>query len=116
LQVHHLDGVESHLDSHNLIRTCRSCNQLADRILKAAGWGTKTRQYNPAGKGARSLGAWMAAVMTVTGQAPQMDLREAIDLIHNTPPSERSAFASEIWRRRRARGTDRWTEGEEVPF
>jgi hypothetical protein len=61
----------------------------------------------------------MAAVMTVTGQAPQMGLQEAIDLIHNTPPSDRSAFASQIWRRRRARyGPRGRAEGalERVPF
>jgi hypothetical protein len=44
LQVHHLDEAESHLDSHNLIHNCRSCHQLTDRVLKAAGCGIKTRQ------------------------------------------------------------------------
>ena len=103
LQTHHLDGCESNNDAANLTRACRACNQRADRVLKAHGWGIKTRQYNPRGKGAKSLGAWLAALMTVTGQAPQMDLQTAIDTIRGTAPEDRSAFASEIWRRRRQR-------------
>jgi hypothetical protein len=116
LQTHHLDGCESNNDAANLTRACRACNQRADRLLKAHGLGVKTRQFNPRVKGAHNLGAWLAAVMTVTGQAPQMDLQTAIDMIHATPAEDRSAFGSEIWRRRRARGTDRWTARGEVPF
>lgn len=40
-----------------------------------------------------------------------MDLRGAIDLIHDTPPAKRSEFAREIWRLRREHGTDR-----QMPF
>ncbi|MBM4087127.1 MAG: hypothetical protein FJ272_20245 [Planctomycetes bacterium] len=103
VQVHHLDGREANFDRRNLLRACRSCNQLADRVLKAHGLGVKTQQFNPRAQGARNLREWLMAVMTVTGQAPQMDLQKAIDLIRATPPEDRSGFASEIWRRRRAR-------------
>jgi hypothetical protein len=45
-----------------------------------------------------------------------MTVPEAVAMIQATLPETRSQFALEIWRRRRARGTDRWTTGEEVPF
>jgi len=103
LQVHHLDGCEAHSHARNLIRACRSCNQRADRALKAHGLGVRTRQYNPRGEGARNLREWLMGVMTVTAQAPQMDLERAIDLIRATRPEDRSVCAYEIWKRRRAR-------------
>jgi hypothetical protein len=62
----------------------------------------KLRQFNPA-QGASNLRQWLMAVMTVTGQAPQMGVADAVQLIRSTAPAERSAFAAEIWRRRRQR-------------
>jgi hypothetical protein len=49
-------------------------------------------------------------------ESSQMTVPEAVAMIQATLPETRSQFALEIWRRRRARGTDRWTTGEEVPF
>jgi len=70
-------------------------------MLKAHERGVRTKQFNPAGQAPHSLAVWMAAVMTVTGQAPQMDYQEAVQLIHATPAAGRSEFAKEIWRRAR---------------
>ena len=103
LQVHHLNGREDDGDSRNLLRACRSCNQRADRALKAAGLGVRTRQFNPAAEGARSVGQWLTAVMSMKGQSDAMSVPAAVEMIRATPADRRSAFASEIWEKRRRR-------------
>jgi hypothetical protein len=70
--------------------------------------GRRTRQYNPAAKGARTLSQWVTAVLSMQGQGP-MEPAAAVEMIHATPPKQRSTFAQEIWQRRRERGTDRRT-------
>lgn len=69
------------------------------------------RQRNPGG--ARNLAQWLNAVLSLKGESSVMGLQEAIAMVHATPHAKRSEFAAEIWRRRRARGTDK---REEVPF
>jgi hypothetical protein len=77
-------------------------------VFKRAGLGRRTRQYNPSSsQGAKSLGAWMAAVESMKGESDQMRVADAVALIRATPGWQRSAFAQEIWSRRRERGTDR---------
>lgn len=46
MQVHHIDGDESNGGPENLVWCCRSCNQLADAVLKGAGLGRPTEQFN----------------------------------------------------------------------
>lgn len=75
------------------------------------GLGRRTHQYNPTrSSGAQTLAQWVTAVMSMKGEGP-MDPAAAVEMIHATPLDRRSEFASEIWQRRRARGTDRT-----VPF
>ena len=107
LQVHHLNGREDDGEPRNLLRACRSCNQRADRALKAAGLGVRTRQYNPAAEGARSVGQWLTAVMSMKGESDAMSVPAAVEMIRATPAARRSEFAREIWRIRRQRGTDK---------
>ncbi len=109
LMVAHVDGDESNLHERNLGLTCRSCNSKVAYQMKSAGVGRRTRQYNPKG-GAENLGQWMAAVMSMKGESDQMTVRQAVDMIHKTPPEDRSYFALEIWRICQSRGTD------DVPF
>jgi hypothetical protein len=109
-----VDGHEENTARHNLIWTCRSCNVLCANALRRAGIGRKTRQYNPASEGAKTLGQWLTAVTSMKGESSEMTVQNAVAMIHATPPETRSRFAKEIWRRRRAHGTDR--RGEEVPF
>jgi len=72
-----------------------------------AGIGRRTVQFNPADhEGASTLAQWVTAVTSLRGTGP-MELQGAIDLISATPPSRRSRFAKEIWRLRRAHGTDK---------
>ena len=82
--------------------------------LRRAGIGRKTRQYNPASEGATSLGQWLTAVTSMKGESSDMAVQDAVAMIHATPPEKRSRFAKEIWKLRRARGTDR--RAGEVPF
>ena len=83
-------------------------------VFKRQGIGRRTRQFNPSG-GAESLGAWMAAIMSLKGESNQMSVADAVELVHATPPDRRSEFAEQIWARRRERGTDR-PASSEVPF
>jgi hypothetical protein len=68
--------------------------------MARAGQGKRTHQFNP---GARTLREYTEAAL--------QHVRGAIDpggkVIHETPKEKRQEFAAEIWRRRRARGTDR---------
>ena len=75
--------------------------------MKRAGLGRRTRQFNPAGEGARSLGQWLTAVMSMKGESTAMSVPAAVEMIRATPASKRSEYAREIWRIRRQRGTDK---------
>ncbi len=114
LMPHHLDGHEENNDPRNLLLVCRSCNTRAGIVLRRAGIGRLTRQYNPAQGGAESLAEWIEAARVATGQIHprEMPLEKAIAIVHATPPYRRSQFAEEIWAIRRARGTDKTA----VPF
>lgn len=68
--------------------------------MARAGDGTRTHQYNP---GAANLAQYVQAA--VEHRRGQHDAGGKI--IHETPKGKREEFAAEIWRRRRARGTDR---------
>jgi len=105
--VAHIDGDESNMAPLNLGLTCRSCNAKVAHVMKSCGMGRRTKQFNPRGQGAKSLGQWMAAVMSMKGDSDQMPVDEAVELIHATPPEDRSHFAREIWRLRRAHGTSK---------
>ena len=105
MEVEHIDGHEENNEPDNLMWACRSCNTKKGNVLKLAGLGRRTHQYNPAG-GARSLGQWVIAVMSAKGESDQMSVRDAVAMIRDTSQRKRSEFAEEIWSRRRARGTD----------
>ena len=116
MEVGHLDGHEENTAPENLIWNCRSCNVKLGVVFKRLGLGRRTAQFNPEQAGARNLAQWLMAVLSMKGESSQMSVPEAVAMIRATPPEDRSAFAADIWRRRRARGTDRWTAREEVPF
>jgi hypothetical protein len=58
--------------------------------------GRRTRQYNPS-LGAKSLGQWLTAVMSMKGESDAMSVPVAVEMIRATPPTKRSEFAREIW-------------------
>lgn len=113
VEVEHISGDESDGAPENLCWACRSCNTKKGAAFKSAGLGKPTRQFNPkASAGARSLGQWLQAVLSVKGEGT-MKLQDAVSMIRATPPARRSEFAAEIWSRRKQRGT---AKREEVPF
>ncbi len=109
--VHHVNGHEEDLAPENLAWACKSCNTICGNVMKKAGLGRLTRQYNPASSGATNLAQWMQAVLSAKGESSDMTVAEAVAMIRATSPSMRSSFAREIWTRRRAHGTD-----TQVPF
>jgi hypothetical protein len=53
------------------------------------------------------------------GENDTMSVAAAVQMIHATPPEDRSHFAREIWRlrRERAKGGEQSTDyGDEVPY
>jgi hypothetical protein len=84
-------------------------------VLRRAGLGRLTRQYNPASEGAASLGQWLTAVLSMRGESDAMTVPAAVEMIRATPPERRSEFAEQIWERRRARYGPTGT-GNSVPF
>lgn len=109
--VEHIDGNEANVNPANLTKACRSCNTTKGAVFAKAGIGKRTRQFNPAAKstrGAQTLGQWLTAVMSTKGMG-DMPVRQAVQMIHDTPASKRSEFAAQIWQKRRDRA-------DEVPF
>jgi hypothetical protein len=102
--VGHLDGHEENTALENLIWNCRSCNTKLGVLFKRLGLGRCTRQFNPQAQGAGNLAQWLMAVLSMKGESGQMSVPEAVAMIRATLPEDRSAFAADIWRRRRARG------------
>jgi hypothetical protein len=106
VEVHHVDGFEDHLEPENVIWSCRRCNVRIGIVMARAGIGRRTRQANPQDQGAKSLGQWLTAVLSMKGESDRMDPSVAVEMIRATPPERRSEFAREIWEIRRKRGTD----------
>jgi len=111
VEIHHVDGFEEHGERENLAWCCRRCNTKIGAVMARHGLGRRTKQYNPpTSTGARSLGQWVTAVLSMKGEGP-MEPAAAVEMIRATPPERRSDFARQIWERRRQHGTDRL-----VPF
>src|ERR1700686_4341389 len=107
VEIGHVDGREENSNPANLFWTCRACNVRCANTLRRAGLGKLTRQYNPGRQGARSLGQWLTAVLSMRGESDAMPIAAAVQMIRATQPNRRSEFASEIWERRRQHGTDK---------
>jgi hypothetical protein len=115
VEVGHVDGEEENSAPANLFWTCRRCNVRSANALQRAGVGPRTNQFNPPASGAKSLGEWLNAVLSMKGESDAMSVSDAVDLIHSTPSDRRSQFAEEIWARRRKHfGSSGHSDG--VPF
>lgn len=115
LHVAHIDGDERNSVDYNYGLTCRSCNAIVAHVMKDAGLGRRAVQYNPSA-GAKSVGQWLAAVMSMKGESDQMPVDVAVDMIHATPAATRSRFAQEIWSLRRRSGHAGRKYLEKAPF
>jgi len=116
--VDHISGDESDGKPDNLAPACHACNTAKGLLFARLGIGRRTRQYNPRSGGAHNLAQWLMAVMSIKGEGP-WTVQQGVDMIRATPPADRSAYAAEIWRRRRARGTAgraRPVPEDEIPF
>lgn len=98
--VDHRDADEWNDSPENLRWLCKSCNTRLGLAAAQAGEGRRTHQYNP---GATTLAQYTEAALQHTRRQRDAGGR----IIHETPKEKRREFAAEIWRRRRARGTDR---------
>lgn len=112
MRVHHINGNEADIDERNLMGACHACNLKVAAVMRAHGLGRKADldQMNPAAPataGAKNLAAWVIAVKVLRGESGEMKVKDAVALIHATPPARRSRFAEDIWKIRRAKGTDR---------
>ncbi len=114
MEVGHVDGFEENTAPDNLIWNCRSCNTRLGIVYKRCGIGRRTRQYNPDTEGAKTLGQWLTAVMSMKGNSQEMTVPAAVEMIRATPAERRSQFARAIWAKRREHGTDHL--GDSVPF
>lgn len=115
VEVGHVNGHEEDCDAENLFWTCRSCNVRSANTLRNAGIGRKTRQYNPASEGAKSMAQWVTAVAAMKGESQDMSVSDAVAMIRATSPEKRSKYAQEIWSRRKKRHGSSGRSSE-VPF
>jgi len=111
IRVHHLNGNEADYDPGNLVAACHRCNTKLGYILKKHNIGRRVDleyKRNPeAAKPARTLAQWVIAVKSLHGESNDMTTRQAIATIRATSPARRSHFAEDIWKIRRAKGTDK---------
>ena len=123
--VAHIDGNEANTSARNLTWTCNSCNVRTANVMRKAGLGTLTRQYNPrrrpsaAAHGARSLGAYLSSVQILKGNQPG-NVSAAVRTVQATSPSKRREYAERIWEIRKERygpsGRKDGGRDNEVPF
>lgn len=119
VEVAHIDGDETNTNPQNLAWTCRSCNQKVAAVMKRAGVGRPTNQYNPKRKRTRGISDWreFASALAITKGLEIGDVDKAIQLIHDTSPSRRSEMQKDIWAVRKERyGPSGRKDGGSVPF
>lgn len=116
IEVAHIDGDETNTTHENLAWTCRSCNQKVAVIMKRAGVGRATNQYNGKKRGASDYREYARALGILDGSAVG-SVPDAVALIHSTPMSKRSEFQKDIWSVRKERyGPSGRKDGGSVPF
>ena len=98
--IDHRDGDEWNDQPSNLRWLCKRCNTRLGLAMARIGQGRRTRQFNP---GARNLAEYTQAAL----QHRRGERDAGGKIIHETPKEKRQEYAAQIWRIRRARGTDR---------
>lgn len=117
VEVHHVSGDEADGEPENLMWACRACNTTIANVMRRAGIGKRTRQFNARAKrGGLSgdMAAYGAAIKVMRGEWPG-NVSAAIETIHRTPPSVRSAYTKRTWpvRKQRYGASGRQSE---IPF
>ena len=101
--VDHVNGHESDASPRNLMWACKKCNTKKGFVLRKAGIGKLTRQYNPKPRGMsrrRQLEEYGQAIKVMRGQFDG-DVAAAVALIRATPPAVRSEYTSRTWATRK---------------
>lgn len=117
LEVGHIDGDETNTTPGNLAWTCRPCNQKVAAVMKAAGTGRRTKQYNPAKR--KGITDWrdFAEALAITKGEAIGNLEDAIARIHATSARQRSSMQKDIWVIRKDRyGPSGRKDGGALPF
>lgn len=112
VEVEHVNGHEEDNSPENKVWACRSCNTIKGVVLRNAGMGRRTAQYNPTKDGgAATIGEWMRAVGSIIphkgaqysgenyGLVAAMPTHEAVAMIRATPQRKRQEFARQLRRR-----------------
>jgi HNH endonuclease len=101
--VDHVNGQESDGAPDNLMWACKSCNAKKTYVLRRAGLGRLTRQYNPGkarGSKRSQMQAYGNAIKVMRGVF-EGDVAAAVRTIRETPADIRSAYTSRSWPVRR---------------
>lgn len=98
--VDHVNGNEDDGAAKNLLFACKRCNGKKAALMKKAGIGRLTRQFNPSKRGRASMQEYAGAIKVMRGVFDG-DVSHAIATIRATPPSVRSAYTSRTWPIRR---------------
>lgn len=99
--VDHINGRESDGAPENLMWACKSCNGKKASVLRRARIGTKTRQFNPAGRSRRELLKEYGAAIKIMRGEWDGDVSKAVATIRGTPREVRSAYTARTWPVRR---------------
>lgn len=94
VEVDHIDGNEAHGEPENLMWLCRACNTTKGALMRRAGLGVLTAQYNPSG-GAGGIDAWTRTADVLRGFVPG-NLQRAVRTVQSTPASRRRQFAARL--------------------
>jgi hypothetical protein len=94
VEIDHIDGDESHGEPDNLMWLCRACNTTKGVVMRRAGLGRLTAQYNPAASAA-GIDAWTSAADVLRGRAAG-DVRHAVRTVRATPAGRRRQFAARL--------------------
>lgn len=94
VEVDHIDGNEAHGEPENLMWLCRACNTTKGAVMRRAGLGVITAQYNPSA-GAGGIDAWTQAADVLRGLRPG-SVGRAARIVRSTPPSRRRQFAARL--------------------
>lgn len=122
IDLHHIYGDEADDEPDNLMWACRPCNVKVSILMKRAGLGKPTNQFN-AGRG-RGLSRRDAmreygnAIKVMRGDF-EGDVSAAVATIRATPPELRRAYTSRTWPARRALYGPSGRQGKlfgDVPF
>jgi hypothetical protein len=95
LMAGHVDGREENGEPANISPTCRPCNNTIAAHFASLGIGRRTRQFNPAARGAYNALEYSGAIARLKAGS-RSDVHSAIRIIQATDHAARNRFAAEL--------------------